>query len=131
MENQTADVRTEILETLDRFGRLVEQRGLQVLDEFAVTDATLLVGSDAGEVARGPTELAAFFRRIFDRVETFGWQWERIDVHGVGLVAWLYAEGHVVVRGSTEVRLPYRLTAVFERIGDTWKWRHFHGAEPA
>ena len=49
----------------------------------------------------------------------------------VGDVAWLYAEGHVVIsRDASEHRSPYRLTGVLERRAGTWRWRLFHGSEP-
>jgi ketosteroid isomerase-like protein len=56
---------------------------------------------------------------------------ETRDVSSVGDVAWLYAEGHVVISGDdSEQRSPYRLTGVLERMAGTWRWRLFHGSEP-
>ena len=49
-----------------------------------------------------------------------------------GDVAWLFASGEVVVTDhGADTRVPYRLTGVLERRNGAWKWRQFHGSEPA
>jgi ketosteroid isomerase-like protein len=125
-------VTREIHATLERFGELVAARHPDALAQFAPGDATMLVGSEAGEIARGRPAIDAFLQGLFRRPETITWAWDEVAVASAGEVAWAYAEGHVVIRrGAQETRLPYRLTAVFQKIGTTWKWRHFHGSEPA
>lgn len=126
------DLRSELLDLLDRLNGLVRGRDLRVLEEFAPHDDTLLVGSELGEVARGPGEMEAFFRAFFALPYTAGWVWRAVDIAGLGDVAWLFAEGDVIVIGADgEQRMPYRLAGVLERRDGRWTWRLFHGSEPA
>lgn len=85
-----------------------------------------------GEIARGRAAIDAILQGLFSRPETITWTWDEVEVSSAGEVAWAYAEGHVLIQGSDEEKpLPYRLTAVIQKIGNAWKWRQFHGAEPA
>jgi ketosteroid isomerase-like protein len=102
------------------------------VDEFADDADTLLVGSLPGDRARGRAELAEHFRSYFERPETFGFVWREVDVAVRGAVAWLHAEGEVVLHGPNgDTRQPYRLTGVLEQHHGKWLWRLFHGSQPA
>lgn len=125
------EIRSQIGEVLQRFNDLVSTRNPQVLGEFAPGDDILLIGSDAGEVARGSQEVSAFFTRIFSRDSTFSWEWDRIDISHAGNLAWLFVEGRVVISDGNEQRkLPYRMSGVLEHQGERWLWRQYHGSEP-
>lgn len=125
------EVRTQILEVLERFNELVSTKNLQVLDEFATCNEALLIGSELGEIATGSQELASFFTRIFARDATFSWEWDRIDVSWTDNLAWFFADGRVVLSTVKEQRKsPYRITGVLERQGERWLWRQYHGSEP-
>jgi ketosteroid isomerase-like protein len=126
-----SDTRTEIVEALDRLNSLVGRRDHAILDEFDDRADVLLVGSEVGEIAEGPEALAAFFRHIFELPVRIGWSWQNVRVSSADNVAWLFAEGHVVITSeSGQKKMPYRLTGVLERRAEKWKWRHFHGSEP-
>lgn len=126
------DVTHEIRAALERFGELVAAKHPDAVEQFASGDATMLVGSEPGEIARGRREIDAFLQELFSRPDVITWVWDDVEVSSAGEVAWAYAEGHVVIRrGAEETLVPYRLTAIFQKVGSAWKWRHFHGAEPA
>lgn len=118
-------MRADVLEVLDKFDRLVSTRDMSAVDEF--TDDALLVGSEAGEIAKGRRQLEAFFVRVFAREDAFSWVWDRVEVSDVGDVAWFLAEGHVVI-GSHAA--PYRVSGVLRRVGGRWLWSQYHGSEP-
>lgn len=131
MDTSTGDLATDIRMVLERFGELVAGRDMAVVAEFAPAAEVLLIGSEIGEEARGHAALHVFLARVFAGPASIRWSWDRVDVAGVGEVAWVYAEGQVVVtREGSESRAPYRLTGVFQNVAGRWKWRHFHGAEP-
>ncbi len=91
-----------------------------------------LIGSEAGEIAVGPAELRAFFKRIFARAGTFQFEWRTCRVSAQGDVAWFFAEvlaHYSEPEGAANV--PYRTTGVLERRGDRWLLSHYHGSEPA
>ena len=126
-----ADTRAAVQEMLERFNQLVSTRNLYVLEEFASGDDVLLIGSDDGEIARGPQEIKRFFDRIFAGSSTFSWEWSRIHVSEAGNIAWFFADGQVIVDSPEgQAKAPYRITGVLEKIGDRWRWRHYHGSEP-
>jgi ketosteroid isomerase-like protein len=126
-----ADTRSAMREVLERFFRLVSTRDMRVLAEFAPGNDVLLVGSDAGEIATGPQEIEAFFRRIFAATSTFSWKARRIHVSQAGDIAWFFADGQMTVESAEgQEERPYRIAGVLERIGDQWLWRQYHGSEP-
>ena len=123
--------REEILWALDRFEAMVASRDMAILSEFADAPDARLIGSELGEVAAGPEEIGRLVRRFFAMPVRVAWEWKTRDVSSVGDIAWLYAEGHVVISGdASEQRSPYRLTGALERTAGTWRWRLFHGSEP-
>jgi ketosteroid isomerase-like protein len=121
-----------VRQALIRLNARLTARELSVVDEFMPDRDTLLVGSEIGEVARGRDGLETHFRKIYERTETLAFDWREVEVSVHGHVAWLHAEGHAVVRGAAgEQRRAYRLTGVLELHHGQWKWRLFHGSEPA
>jgi len=125
------NVKTQVLEMLERFNDLVFTGDQGVLSEFVPDEDVLLVGSEADEVAAGRDELAAFFARIFARDITFSWEWDRIEVSKAGDIAWFFTEGRVILTTAKGQRKsPYRISGVLERHGERWLWRQYHGSEP-
>jgi hypothetical protein len=125
------EVKFQILEALERFNQLVSTKNLQVVEEFAPDDQALLIGSEQGEIASGRQEIEAFFLRVFARQTTFSWEWDHIDMWHAGNLAWLFADGQVVLSSEKEQRrTPYRISGVLELQGGRWLWRIYHGAEP-
>lgn len=127
----SADTRATAGAALERFFHLVATRDLQVLGEFALGNEVILIGSDAGEVARGAQELRAFFTRLFASPRTFSWTTHRIDASGAGDIVWFFADGEMTVESAEgQKKLRYRIGGVLERAGDRWLWRQYHGSEP-
>ncbi|MDB5446236.1 MAG: hypothetical protein JWQ97_1553, partial [Phenylobacterium sp.] len=114
---------------LIRLNGLLSRRDMSILDEFSPSADTLLVGSAAGERARGRGELETFFTHLFARPQTLAFSWREVDVSVRGDVAWLHAEGNLVAKGEDgqESRTPYRLAGVLEPHGTRWQWRLFQG----
>lgn len=122
----------EVLDTLDRLNMLLAEKNEAIVDEFASEPDVVLIGSSAGEIARGPAALAVFFNQIRRLPSQLRWEWLARHVTAVGDVAWLFADGEVVIRNHDgEIRAPYRLTGVLQRREGRWRWRLFHGSEPA
>jgi uncharacterized protein (TIGR02246 family) len=114
---------------LSQLGRMLFDRDAAFADQF-LADA-VLVGSEAGEVARGREAIRALLARFHDLPDRYTWDWQRIDVETAGAVAWLFAEGSVVASGARgRLARPYRLSGVLERHDGVWRWRLFHGSEP-
>ncbi len=93
----------------------------------------VVFGSELGESATGHAELQAFFRRVFARPQTYGWEWQSLSVRGMSDVVWFVGPATVVVRADdgTERRAPYRLSGVLQRQSNgRWLFVLFNGAEP-
>ena len=125
-----AQTREEVLWTLGEFRAAVAQKRIEgVLSLFAPDADTVLIGSEAHELARGPIELRPFLETLFARPETVSWEWDDVSVSASGDVAWLWLQGAAVLDGVS--RLPYRITGVLERRQGRWLWMLFHGSEPS
>jgi ketosteroid isomerase-like protein len=97
------------------------------------SDDPVLFGSEAEETVHGVAELEAFFRRLFERSQTYGWTWEQPTARKAGGVVWFVARATVVVHGDdgSEQSAPYRLSGVLEPAANgRWRFSFFNGAEP-
>ena len=122
----------EILATLHRFGSLLAAHDSAIIHEFAPDADTLFVGSEPGERASGPDQIAEFFRALLAQTVTIAFEWRETRSLASGDQAWLFAAGDAVLRSDDgERRIPYRLTGVFQRRNGKWLWKHFHGSEPS
>ena len=90
---------------------------------LSTTHEPAILGSEAGESARGTDQVASFLRHLYEHRAPFQFAFpeRRWTVHGT--VAWMTADGRVD-------DLPYRLTALFVREDDSWKLALWSGAEP-
>jgi len=126
------DAERGVRRALIRLNELLGRRDIAIVDEFVAGEDTLLVGSLPTDSARGRAQLERHFRSYFDRSETYGFMWREVDVAVRGAVAWLHAEGELVIHGPDgDRREPYRLTGVLEKHHGRWMWRLFHGSHPA
>lgn len=121
----------EIAAFLDRLSALMQARDPLIIEQFTDDDATLLIGSEPGEIARGRTAIAALFAAIFTSPSAVHWEWDIIEAARQGDIAWFFAEGSAVLVGSEETTWrAYRLSGVLARNGGDWRLAQFHGSEP-
>lgn len=122
----------EVLGVLRAFNDRLAARDLEGMLGLFVSDPDVsLVGSEAGEIAFGPSELRAFFQRLFARPGTFRFEWRTCRVSAGRDVAWFFADSlaHYSEPGNA-ASVPYRTTGVLARRGDRWRLAHYHGSEP-
>lgn len=116
---------------LTRFTTMLEHRDPALIDEFSDDPDVLVVGSQASEIETGRDQIAQMIKTLAAG-PAVRFNWTQTRSSSKGDIAWLFATGDVVVtdRGK-ETRVPYRVTGVLERKNGVWKWRQFHGSEPA
>jgi uncharacterized protein (TIGR02246 family) len=116
---------------LIRMNQMLANRDLAIVEEFSPAPDTLMVGG-GGERCRGRAELEAFYKGLFAMPMKAGYSWNEVDVSLRGDVAWVHAEGEVVLTqdDGTQKRSPYRLAGVLEPNGKRWQWRLFQGTSP-
>ncbi len=130
---RVSDPRAHVLEALERWAAAVSAADLAAtLALFAPGAGVTLIGSEAAEVHIGPAALEAFFRRLYDRRVRYRWEWTRREVEVRGEVAWLFADGDMVMThiDGTVARGRYRITGVLVRHAGEWRWHQYHGSEP-
>jgi uncharacterized protein (TIGR02246 family) len=121
-----------ILNLLERLNQGFVQRDVtQVLGLFTPDPETVFIGSEADEIATGPTQLRRLLQGLFARPETYHWRWGHAQVGATGRVAWLTTEAVLLVEGPQPLELPYRMTLVLQRRENAWLIMHYHGSEPA
>lgn len=118
-------------DALARLTTLLEHRDPALIDEFADDPDIVVIGSEADEIEIGRDRIARMVKSLAAG-PAVRFEWTQTRSSSSGDVAWLFATGSVVVTDKgTSTRVPYRLTGVLERRNGTWKWRQFHGSEPA
>lgn len=124
------NIQTEVEYVLSRLSELVSARDLAALAEFS--EDVVLVGSEAGEIASGLDQLRALLQSAFTQESRIAWTWHSVRASRCADMAWFFAEGELVLTSDTiEKRKPYRLSGVLGWQAERWKWRQFHGSEPA
>jgi ketosteroid isomerase-like protein len=117
---------------LDAFIEMVRIRDQALLEELWGDGKFFMVGSEAGEICRTRSELAAKLSTIFRHASTIIFDFPRRTVEIAGSVAWVVAEGTAARREAdgTEQSSQYIACCIFEHVDDVWRWRQFFGSEP-
>ena len=117
---------------LEKLNRGFERRDVQqVVNLFAPGPGTIFLGSEAEEIAAGPTQLRNLLEALFARSEIYHWRWGQLHINIASQTAWLVTQAILFVEGPQPLELPYRMTLVLQRRGTTWLIVHYHGSEPA
>ena len=129
----SATVDVEVRQALEQFNTAAAAGDVKAcLALFEDRADILLVGSDKGEVFKGPAALEGWLGGLM-RGNRFSWEMDRVDLSHHGDTAWAFVEGRMVVKdpaGKLRFKAPYRFTAVLVRRGQGWAWRLFHGSAP-
>ena len=121
-----------VVAKLQRLSALVFARDLAVVDELWSDLGFILRGSARGEGAESHEALVRLFQALFARPYRISWAWEDIILDRHGDLIWVCAESQLLLSyADRTVRLPYRLTAIFQQLDQGLRWRLFSGSEPA
>jgi uncharacterized protein (TIGR02246 family) len=122
----------EILGILTTFGKACLSHDVDSVMSLFHKDVIFL-GSQQGQTRIGSEEVRLFFEQTFEKDLTYSWEWTWHSFSFSDEIAWLAAEGVVVLKkkGLGETRNPYSLSAVFEKKDSRWLWRLYHGARPS
>ncbi len=122
--------KTALRQTVERLSHKLLARDATIGAEFA-EDATL-AGSETTDLCYGAPEIARHFDILFERSASLRFAWDRIDASVAGDLGWIFAQGAAVITGEDgERHLPYRLSGVLAWAAGRWRWKLFHGSEPA
>lgn len=117
--------------TIDRLLAAIARRDLPAtLECFSSSKDVALVGSEAGEHARGREALKDFFAHAYATSGPYRFVFPAREFTMRGDIAWMFAEGTVAGPGES-AGMPYRLTAVLVREADGYRLILWSGSEPA
>jgi hypothetical protein len=121
-----------LLRRLDAFVQKVAQRDISLVDELWGDGGFVMVGSEKGEICRTRAEVEARLKAVFAYPATLIFDWPQPKTTVVGSVAWIFAEGDLILRGAgmEDVRRPYLASCIFENRDGKWHWRQYFGSEP-
>lgn len=126
-----AQVDAEVRRALEQFNAAAATGDVKAcLALFEDRADILMVGSDKGEVFKGPAAMEGWLGALM-RGNRFSWEMDRVDISHHGDTAWAFVEGRMVVKdpaGKLRFKAPYRFSAVLVRRGQGWAWRLFHGS---
>jgi ketosteroid isomerase-like protein len=126
------EIRVMLRRWLDDFSNAVGTRDLPRILELFGDSAEVSVWPSETDLVAGPDEVKAFFHSLCEKPFTISWTWKPRIVATVSDAGWIAADGEEIYTiDDDQQRYPFRVTALFERRGDRWLCRHFHGSEPA
>src|SRR4051794_6863646 len=125
---------TEILAAFDAFfERLTVDRDPAAATAlFADDDDIWMSGSDLPELAIGTEAIAALHRDVAAQPVTLTFTWDKRMVHHEGDVAWVNADGSLLVEYEDRepTTMHYRITVVLVRRDGAWRWHTMNGSRP-
>jgi len=130
-----ADAKTEaaVMGVFNNLWEAYEKRdSASLLSLFAPDPEVLVYGTGADEKRIGRKEVEVQFKRDWSQSEAASLRFQWHAVSSSGSMAWVVADGaaHVKVTGG-EVKMPLRVTAIFEQRGGRWLVLHMHVSTPA
>ncbi len=87
------------------------------------------IGTDAGEVVQGSTDIATYYRNHVASTEDFSIKFITLDVQEREDAAWFYTRQvwKLKWQGIPE-EFVMRMTGVLEKIGESWKFAQIHAS---
>lgn len=128
-----AEVEGQVLAAFDElFVALVERHDALAGTRLFVDEPDVVMwGSEELERAVGRAAIGALHAEIAAYPGPLVFRWHQRHVHVEHEAAWVNADGVVVTGDGGPPRVaPYRLTAIFVRRDDAWRWHTFNGSEP-
>lgn len=115
---------------IDRLLAAIARRDLPTtLACFSSGQDVMVVGSEAGERARGRKAVTAFFVQVYANSSGYRFDLPVRELTSHGDMAWMVADGRVTDPAGSESK-PYRLTAVLVREASGYHVALWSGAEP-
>ena len=129
---ETALVASQIRAMLDDMSRRVFARDLGLVDHFWSGGRFWLYGSEAHEHDETRDELQRHLSDLFSKPYRISFVFDRLSVDHHGDMAWVNAPAVLQIHHADRIaEMPYRLFALFQKVGGAWRWRVFSGSEPA
>ena len=127
-----SEVKQAIVELMTQMSVGVENRSVdEIMELFLESPDVILIGSKEGKIARGFEEVRNLFKGIVSSKVKTRLVWHSYTVNTKGDVAWLFSLAELVFENTNHTsRVPYRVTGLFLRVADQWKWVQYHGSEP-
>ncbi len=111
------------------FDALVARDAETLIEMMLPATHYVKIGTDAGEVVQGSTEIAAYYRNHVASTEDFSIKFINLDVQERNDVAWFYTQQIWKLKWQgTPEEFVMRMTGVLEKIDDSWKFAQIHAS---
>jgi len=128
----TAKLESELRKMLEEMSERIHARDLAIVDRFWSGGRFWLFGFEEHEHDLTRDELHAHMAAMFEKHYRVRFSFDAMSVDHHQDMAWVNAPAVLEIHHPDRtVRLPYRLFALFQKIGGAWHWRVFSGSEPA
>jgi len=125
-------MKAEIRESLQQWNAAAKSGDVnRCMAMFDTTPDILMVGSDSGEIFKGPIEMREWLTALMEHAN-FSWEMNRVDIDYFENTAWVFIDGKMVVSfdNGKSRKNPYRFTGILIKKEGAWKWRLFNGSIP-
>ncbi|MGI8928915.1 MAG: nuclear transport factor 2 family protein [Candidatus Limnocylindrales bacterium] len=127
----TKAAESDVNALIDAFSEAVHARDLaSSLRLLAEADDIAVIPSEGVDIHRGPASVRAFFERIYNRPQRYGWRWDDRWISFESGVASFVLVGSETVEEATDSHIvPYCMTGVAVLTSTGWRLRLLHGSE--
>lgn len=111
------------------FDALVARDAETLIEMMLPATHYVKIGTDADEVVKGSTEIAAYYRNHVASTEDFSITFINLDVQERDDVAWFYTRQVWKLKWQgTPEEFVMRMTGVLEKIDESWKFAQIHAS---
>ena len=111
------------------FDALVDRDAETLIEMMLPATHYIKIGTDADEVVRGSTEIAAYYRNHVASTEDFSITFINLDVQERDDAAWFYTRQIWKLKWQgTPEEFVMRMTGVLEKIDESWKFAQIHAS---
>lgn len=126
------ELETTLRRMLESMSDRIFARDMAVVEQFWSGGSFWLFGSEEHEHDETREELHRHMTALFSQPYRVRFIFGRLSIDRHGDMAWINAPARLEIHHPERTaQLPYRLFAVFQKIGEDWHWRVFSGSEPA
>ncbi|ADJ26502.1 conserved hypothetical protein [Dehalogenimonas lykanthroporepellens BL-DC-9] len=127
-----SETRSAINALLDEYKYALEARNVEALLNVTTKDPNMLnIGPAQDEMSIGPGQLKERYEKHFAMADNIAVKFGYTTIKANGDVAWVSSHIYeTLTRGTRELVLDMRLTAVAEKVDGTWKFSEMHLSLP-
>ncbi len=128
-----SETRSAVNALLDQFKYALEAKNVEALLNSTTKDPNMLnIGPAQDEMSIGPGQLKERYQKHFALADTIAVKFGYTTIKANGQIAWVSSHIYeTLTKGTRELVLDMRLTAVAEQVENEWKFSEMHLSIPS